>query len=86
MVYLNEEDIIKLIAEKCNVKAEDVTLKIEIPEATVTAIVDEKPEDDGMIFVVKKNQVDPETWEFLMRMANEGNAFHIFEKIDDEFL
>lgn len=80
MLYLNEEDIIKLIAEKCNVKAEDVTLKIEIPEATVTAIVDEKPEDDGMIFVVKKNQVDPETWDTFMKVAKEGKAIHIFEE------
>lgn len=55
MLYLNEEDIIKLIAEKCNVKAEDVTLKIEIPEATVTAIVDKKPEDvDAMLRQMKQ--------------------------------
>ena len=80
MLYLNEEDIIELIAEKCNVKAEDVTLKIEIPEATVTAIIDKKPKDDGMIFVVKKDQVDPETWDFLMRATKEGKAFHIFEE------
>lgn len=80
MLYLNEEDIIKLIAEKCNVKAEDVTLKIEIPEATVTAIVDEKPEDDGMIFVVKKDQIDPETWDALMKVTKEGKTFHIFEE------
>lgn len=80
MLYLNEEDIIKLIAEKCNVKAEDVTLKIEIPEATVTAIVDKKPEDDGLIVVVKKDQVAPETWDFLMKVTKEGKTFHIFEE------
>lgn len=41
MLYLNEEDIIKLIAEKCDVKAEDVTLKIDVANSSVTAIVGE---------------------------------------------
>lgn len=81
MLYLNEDDIIGLVAEKCNVEPEDVTLKIQMfPEAKVTAIVDKKPKDDGMIFVVKKDQVDPETWDALMRATKEGKAFHIFEE------
>lgn len=80
MLYLSEEDIIKLIAEKCNVKPEDVTLKIEIPEATVTAIIDKKSEDDGLIFLIKKDQVDPETWATLMKATKEGKTFHIFEE------
>lgn len=79
MLYLNEDDIIELVAEKCNVKPEEVTLKVQMfPEAKVTAIVDKKPKDDGMIFVVKKDQVDPETWDFLMRATKEGKTFHIF--------
>lgn len=78
MLYLNEEDIIELIAEKHKVEPEDVTLKIDLAASRLTAIVDEKPEDDGMIFVVKKDQVDPETWDFLMRATKEGKTFHIF--------
>ena len=80
MLRLNAEDIIKLIAEKCNVKPEDVTLKIGISEATVTAIVDKKPEDDGLIFVIKKDQVDPETWDALMKSTKEGKTIHIFKE------
>lgn len=81
MLYLNEDDIIGLVAEKCNVKPEDVTLKVQLfPEVKVTAIVDEKPEDDGMIFVVKKDQIDPETWDALMKVTKEGKTFHIFEE------
>ena len=80
MLYLNEEDIIKLIAEKCNVKPEDVTLKIEIPEATITAIVDKKPEDDGLIFVVKKDQVDQETWDFIVNLLKQEENCFIFRK------
>ena len=41
MLYLNEADIIKLTAEKCNVKLENVTLKIDVANSNVTAIVDE---------------------------------------------
>lgn len=68
MLYLNEEDIIELIAEKCNVKPEDVTLKIDLAASRVMAIVDEKPEDDDLVFIIKKDHVNPETWEFLMKM------------------
>ena len=86
MLYLNEDDIIELVAEKHKVEPEDVTLKIDLAASRVTAIVDKRREDDDLVFVIKKDHVNPETWEFLMRMTNEGNAFHIFEKIDDEFL
>ena len=79
MLYLNEDDIIELVAEKCNVKLEEVTLKVQMfPEATVTAIIDKKPKDDGMIFVIRKDQVDPETWNALMKVTKEGKMFHIF--------
>ena len=79
MLYLNEEDIIRLIAEKCNDKPENVTLKVEIPEATITAIVDKKPEDDGLI-VVRKDRVDPGIWDLIVNLLKqEGNCF-IFRK------
>ena len=80
MLYLNEEDIIKLIAEKCDVKPEEVTLKIEIPEATVTAIVDKKSEDDGLIFIVKKDQVNQETWDFIVNLLKQEENCFIFRK------
>lgn len=86
MLYLNEDDIIELVAEKHKVEPEDVTLKIDLAASRVMAIVDKRREDDDLVFVIKKDHVNPETWEFLMRMTNEGNVFHIFERIDNEFL
>lgn len=47
MVYLNEADIIKIIAEKCKVEPEDVTLKLDITASRIVAIVEEKPKEDG---------------------------------------
>ena len=81
MVYLNEADIIKIIAEKCKVEPEDVTLKLDITASRVMAIVEEKPkEDDGMVFIIKKDQINPETWAALMKATNEGKTIHIFEE------
>lgn len=78
MVYLNEADIIKIIAEKCKVEPEDVTLKLDITASRIVAIVEEKPKEDGLIFVIRKDQVDPETWNALMKVTKEGKMFHIF--------
>lgn len=61
MKYLNEADIIKIIAEKCKVDPEDVTLKLDITASRIVAIIEEKPKEDGLIFVIRKDQVDPET-------------------------
>lgn len=81
MKYLNEADIIRIIAEKCKVELEDVTLKLDITASRIVAIVEEKPKgDDGLIFVIKKDQVDPETWAALMKATNEGKTIHIFEE------
>lgn len=46
MKYLNEADIIKIIAEKCKVEPEDVTLKLDITASRIVAIVEEKPKED----------------------------------------
>lgn len=43
MKYLNEADIIRIIAEKCKVELEDVTLKLDITASRIVAIVEEKP-------------------------------------------
>ena len=81
MKYLNEADIIKIIAEKCKVEPEDVTLKLDITASRIVAIVEEKPkEDDGMVFIIKKDQINPETWAALMKATNEGKTIHIFEE------
>lgn len=41
MFYLDEADIISMIAEKCGVAKEDVTLKIDVASSSITAIVGE---------------------------------------------
>lgn len=78
MKYLNEADIIRIIAEKCKVDPEDVTLKLDITASRIVAIIEEKTKEDGLIFVIRKDQVDPETWNALMKVTKEGKMFHIF--------
>ena len=81
MVYLNEADIIKIIAEKCKVEPEDVTLKLDITASRVVAIVEEKPkEDDGMVFIVRKNDIDRGTWDRIVNLLKREENFIIFSK------
>lgn len=81
MVYLNEADIIKIIAEKCKVEPEDVTLKLDITASRIVAIVEEKPkEDDGMVFIIKKDQISPEMWDRIMDLLKREENFIIFSK------
>lgn len=42
--------------------------------------VNESSACDGMIFQIRREDVDAETWEFLMKATKEGKSFHIFEK------
>lgn len=59
----------------------DSELKLDITASRIVAIVKEKPkEDDGLIFIVKKDQIDPEMWDFLMKVTKEGKTIHIFEE------
>ena len=81
MKYLNEADIIRIIAEKCKVDPEDVTLKLDIKASRIAAIVEEKPkEDDGMVFVIKKDQIDPKMWDRMMDLLKRKENFIIFSK------
>ncbi len=81
MKYLNEADIIKIIAEKCKVEPEDVTLKLDITASRVVAIVEEKPkEDDSMVFIVRKNDIDRGTWDRIVNLLKREENFIIFSK------
>lgn len=81
MKYLNEADIIRIIAEKCKVDPEDVTLKLDITASRIAAIVEEKPkEDDDTVFIIKKDQIDPKMWDRMMDLLKRKENFIIFSK------
>lgn len=36
--------------------------------------------DERAVFRIRKENVDPETWDTLMKATQEGKSFHIFEE------
>ena len=36
--------------------------------------------DERAVFRIRKEDVDPETWDTLMKATQEGKSFHIFEE------
>ena len=76
MFYLDEADIIKMVAEKHKVEPKDVTPKIDLAASRVMAIVDKRR---GNSFISDVGY-DVRCVGYDMRMTNEGNAFHIFER------